>query len=441
MRLVVLSIAFLFALAGASRADVTGHWEGAITRLGSAQPISLDIHANPDGMLAGTYDIPELTLYGEPIKDLRSDGKALSVHILYGSFALAMQPGGDEMTAVNAGWNPAVDLHLKRAFATASYEARESVVPVGGVRIAGTLYLPDRRERVPLVVVVPGSDNGGRKVWELRGYAVALAQNGIAAFVYDKRGVGGSTHVARATFDQYAGDAVAIVDKLRALPGIDPSRVGLLGLSQGGWISIMAARRDPNVRFVVLGSGPSRSVEQQEMDRVEFTLRGRDATRADIDAALAYTRVMYDVAFRGADKALLAASIAGLDPKAAWADVVMGPDPGETTDGVIADLREQRYDPTADLRALRIPVLAFFGTSDTMVPPVRNVAAMEADLAHTHHRVVVIDGASHGLFTGQHLIGGDWKWPAMFWHWDRRAAIVIPSIVSLARTTRFPASP
>jgi hypothetical protein len=66
---------------------------------------------------------------------------------------------------------------------------------------------------------------------------------------------------------------------------------------------------------------------------------------------------------------------------------------------------------------------------------------MEADLAHTHHRVVVIDGASHGLFTGQHLIGGDWKWPAMFWHWDRRAAIVIPSIVSLARTTRFPASP
>ena len=54
--------------------------------------------------------------------------------------------------------------------------------------------------------------------------------------IYDKRGVGESTGDWRtATFSDLAEDALGAVELLKEHQQIDPSRIGLFGLSQGGW--------------------------------------------------------------------------------------------------------------------------------------------------------------------------------------------------------------
>lgn len=66
------------------------------------------------------------------------------------------------------------------------------------LRLAGTLYLPQRAANAPAVVLIHGSGETDRT--SLRFYAEMFAQNGIVALVYDKRGVGtsqGADHAYR----------------------------------------------------------------------------------------------------------------------------------------------------------------------------------------------------------------------------------------------------
>lgn len=68
---------------------------------------------------------------------------------------------------------------------------------------------------------------------------------------YGKRGVGGSTGEYTSIgpgnsvlmFDLLAADVIAAVEALRARKDIDARRIGLVGISQGGWIAPLAASR------------------------------------------------------------------------------------------------------------------------------------------------------------------------------------------------------
>src|SRR5262249_22781664 len=60
-----------------------------------------------------------------------------------------------------------------------------------------------------------------------------------------------------ATLKRLASDAQAEVSYLDRLPQVDPARVGLWGDSQGGWISVLAASRDPAIHWLVENSRPT----------------------------------------------------------------------------------------------------------------------------------------------------------------------------------------
>jgi dienelactone hydrolase len=72
----------------------------------------------------------------------------------------------------------------------------------------------------------------------------------------DKRGVGGSTgDWNMASFDDLAGDVVAAVEYVKTRSDIDPKRIGLLGVSQAGWIMPLAAVRSKDIAFLISISG------------------------------------------------------------------------------------------------------------------------------------------------------------------------------------------
>ncbi len=125
----------------------------------------------------------------------------------------------------------------------------------GAIRLAGTLYRPRTPGPWPAVVVVHGSGAETRAGYAF--YARELARAGIAGLVYDKRGTGQSTgRLYGGTYTDYAADARAAVRFLKQRRDIRPTRIGLLGFSEGEWVAPLAAVESPDVAFLVI-VGPS----------------------------------------------------------------------------------------------------------------------------------------------------------------------------------------
>jgi dienelactone hydrolase len=163
----------------------------------------------------------------------------------------------------------------------------EDIEVKSDVTISGTLVKPCGRGPFPVVVMVHGSGP-----WT-RGAPAALDQflaaNGIASWIYDKRGVGKSggvyTHkVDGPRFELLAADAIAGVKMLSKRSDIDTNRIGVWGISQAGWIIPIVAARAPEVDFTVILSGPISTLSQENYFS-ELTGEGADVpkrSRAEI---------------------------------------------------------------------------------------------------------------------------------------------------------------
>jgi hypothetical protein len=131
----------------------------------------------------------------------------------------------------------------------------------GDVTLHGTVWTPSGTgPRRPGVVLVHGSGPAPRTADQRE--AEAFARAGIVALAYDKRTIGYS--LLRRDYSLLADDALAGVELLRSLPGLDPARVGLWGESEGSWVVPLAASRSADVAFVVLvGASGVSPVRQQ----------------------------------------------------------------------------------------------------------------------------------------------------------------------------------
>ncbi len=144
---------------------------------------------------------------------------------------------------------------------------RPVAIPAGGgVTLSGTLAVPPGPGPFPAAVLVGGfgpnnrdGTFGDRGDGAYRGIALGLARRGVAVLRYDKRGIGASDGPALSWLDArpLARDAGAAARTLASLPGVDRTRIALIGHSQGGDLALQAARTAPVTRVVTL-SAPGR---------------------------------------------------------------------------------------------------------------------------------------------------------------------------------------
>src|SRR6185437_4060912 len=82
-----------------------------------------------------------------------------------------------------------------------------------------------------------------------------------------------------ASFEDLAGDVTAAIGYLGNRADIDRDHIGLLGLSQAGWVMPLAALRSGNVAFLISVSGPGIPAAETTIDqaRNEMTARGMPA--------------------------------------------------------------------------------------------------------------------------------------------------------------------
>jgi len=140
-----------------------------------------------------------------------------------------------------------------------------------GVRLAGRLLLPQGHGRVPIVVLVHGAEHdSAREFYALQRRFPAA---GIGAFVYDKRGTGGSGGRYTQNYLLLADDVIAAMNEAKRLAGSRTGRIGYQAGSQGGWVAPLAAKIAP-VDFVIVGFGLA--VSPLEEDREAIALDVHD---------------------------------------------------------------------------------------------------------------------------------------------------------------------
>jgi dipeptidyl aminopeptidase/acylaminoacyl peptidase len=86
-------------------------------------------------------------------------------------------------------------------------------------------------------------------------------------------------------FDLLADDVIAGVEYLAGRGDILAERVGVFGISQGGWIGPLAAARSRSISFLVIVSGPVVSVGE-EIYYSELTREQEGDSRVGADAEL-----------------------------------------------------------------------------------------------------------------------------------------------------------
>ncbi|RME67501.1 MAG: alpha/beta fold hydrolase, partial [Verrucomicrobia bacterium] len=408
---------------GVPGTGLPGHWQGSLRVNAVELRLVLHVEAASDGALRATLDSIDQGVKGIGVSTISRQGDAVEIELagIGARFSGKLSADGSE---IEGRWKqgpvdaPLVFRRLAAAPELARPQEPERPYPYleeqvtfrggeDGVRLAGTLTLPRGEGPFPAVVLLSGSGPqdrdealmGHRPFLVLADY---LTRQGIAVLRFDDRGVGASTgDFATATHEDFARDAQAAFEFLRAHPNVDPARVGLCGHSEGAVHATLAAAAEPEVAFVVMLAGigvpADRLVARQREDiiramggahvvsdeerrlmrEVFALLRAEDGDEASLQAAVreklravAAHYTPEQLAYAGLTDAMLEAQVKRLTSP--WFRRLLA------------------FDPHPWLARVRCPVLAVNGKKDLQVAWEENLEGIRCGLEAGGNRDVTI---------------------------------------------------
>lgn len=267
----------------------------------------------------------------------------------------------------------------------------------GEAELSGTLHMPVSGKPVAAIVVTHSASSPLRGASLYDHLRTILPALGIAVFTYDRRGSGDSgSETAGGSFTILADDAIAAVKHLKTDPRIDPRRIGTWGLSQGGWISPLAASRSPDIAFVIAVSAPVVTADVQMIFSSTNHLKANGYSQADVDQMVA-ARKSVDGYMRGTvSRHDAQAKLDGIKTKPWFKYLYMG----ETfRDREVSGWRKEiENDPLKNLEAVAVPTLVLYGADDAVVPVADSAERLKAAASHMPDmQVHVIAGADHAM--------------------------------------------
>jgi dipeptidyl aminopeptidase/acylaminoacyl peptidase len=125
-------------------------------------------------------------------------------------------------------------------------------IPFDGARMVGTLRRPVDTDKPPLVLLLPGLDSTKEEFFN---WENVFLKRGLATFSLDGPGQGECGYDSHIRPDYEAAVSTAL-DALTKRKDIDPKRIGLAGVSLGGYYAPRAAAFEPRVKAAVGNCGP-----------------------------------------------------------------------------------------------------------------------------------------------------------------------------------------
>ncbi len=331
---------------------IDGDWTGRL-ELGGGRSLKLVLHVKADSGIV-KMDSPDQGAYGLGCQTVHMGSDSINFRIPN----LAMTYEGRVKEGRLGGTFRQGGVTLPLAFERGLVKPRRPQTPhppfpyateevrvsneAGGAVLAGTLTLPEGYSpATPVVVMVSGSGAQDRDeaLFDHKPFAVIadhFARNGIASLRYDDRGYGQSTgNRTLATTEDYAGDAQAVVDWVRKQHRF--GKTGILGHSEGGIIAYMLGASEDGPDFIVSIAGPSVNGAEilDYQNKVALMNRGVPEAQAEKIAVEARQRIEADTTMK-------------------WMNYFL------------------TYDPSVDLKRLRVPALIIYGERDRQVPPSLN---------------------------------------------------------------------
>jgi len=270
----------------------------------------------------------------------------------------------------------------------------------GDTQLVGTLYTPATGDHLPAVVALWGASNPLHDMPLYRHLAQGLPVMGIAVLIFDRRGSGQSSGTYQSSvYEQLAGDGVAAWQALARLARIDSAKIGFWGISQGGWLAVLAANHTPQAAFVISVSAPLVTPAEQMDFAVTNLLTAHGYSRQEIQEAIQLRHIWQDYLHgRGSYAATAAALQRG--ERQPWFQFGYLPTAEELPkDPQTGSTRANMdYDAFAAVRAIKVPALFIYGAADPWVPVASSMERLK-DLAKNKPDMAlyIIDGADHTM--------------------------------------------
>jgi dienelactone hydrolase len=154
-------------------------------------------------------------------------------------------------------------------------------IPYEDIRMAALLRRPVGIERPPVVIMFPGLDSVKE---ELQATAEYMLRRGMATLAVDGPGQG-ETEILRNIEPAYERPAAAVMEWVHSQATLDSDRVGVFGVSLGGYYAVRAAAFVPGVRAAVDLAGVYAMAphwdERPPMTRATFARRSGAADEAE----------------------------------------------------------------------------------------------------------------------------------------------------------------
>jgi pimeloyl-ACP methyl ester carboxylesterase len=286
-------------------------------------------------------------------------------------------------------------------------DVTDTVFQGAGVRLAGRLVMPKGKARVPIVVLVHGSEDfSARDFFALQRQ---LPTDGIGVFVYDKRGTGASSGRYSQSYLLLADDAIAAMHEAKRLAGDRAGRIGYQGGSQGGWVAPLAAKIEP-VDFVIVGYGLTVSPLEEDREAIALDMTrqgyGADVMAKAMKVADATAAIVRSNFSEGYDQLVALRAQYASEP---WFKHVHGDFSFYLLDNPEAAVREKGpalladmpadYDPMPVLRNLDTSQLWILGEDDTEAPSAETARLLRGLIGQGRPiTLAIFPHADHGIY-------------------------------------------
>ena len=425
--LTIIILLNLLAITSARSQDISGHWNGT-TKRGDKEITFVFNIKQENATYSTTMDVPTFRIAGiKPSATTFTNGKLIidgsNVGMNYtGVFNTEAQQfegiykeGGIEMVINLKKGTIKIEDSKRPQEPVKPYPYYEEEVIFknneANITLAGTLTLPNKNGKFPVVILISGSGPqdrdesfmGHKPFLVLSDY---LTRQGIGVLRFDDRGVGESTgNFGKATTEDFSKDVLSAIAYLKTRNDVDIKNIGLIGHSEGGIIAPLAANNSKDVAFMVLLastgiSGTELSVMQSKTLR-EFHVKDEVAYEKNTRKAIAI--VISNKGESEIKKELTKHYNDFLRPILTSLNV-----PEKNINAFIENQLKTsiqpwsryflQYNPADEIEKLQIPVLSLNGSKDTQVNAKINQEAIRQALIkgqNKNYKIVELENLNH----------------------------------------------
>lgn len=274
------------------------------------------------------------------------------------------------------------------------------------IYLKGTLTLPKKEGKYPVVIIISGSgpqDRNGEMFGHKLYWVIAdqLTKNGIGVLRFDDRGIGESGgKVAQTNIETNSADVKGAIAYLKTRKDIIISKIGLIGHSIGGIVAPKVASETKDINYIILMAGPgldgdklmlSQKAASEKLLGIpeEQIMQGQELIKGAYDIII-NSKLNID-GIKAQVTAYFKEKIGTMVPESQIISITE-----QITGNEVFSLIQSK--PSQYLSKVKCPVLAINGSKDFQVPAKDNLAAIKKAIesgGNTKIETIEMEGLNH----------------------------------------------